>query len=457
MPPSIVTVGDAIDRYWRSIERRSKHPPPRGLSPLTVQTYRYSLDRLDPLRHERIEDLTVDILSDAFDAMFDRTPSGARASWYQLCIALQNVGHDTPKIFLPRRPQRGRVIRTHEHEQILEVLDRSRACTQHKEVLRLLLVSNLRRGAACHLEWRNVQGRQIRISHDKGITEETAYQIVASEDMLSIIRRQDQSCRWVFGVKGLPPSGASIYALWRNTCAFAGLDPGLRLHDCRHTTATRLSLAGVPDSVIDAQMGYRPKDMIRVYQHPAQLPSHRWADARQGHGDRDMTTQHLSFGPNVRTVSVDVASAHLRAPNVGTLARALSKICRYAGACPSFYSVAEHSVMVADRLWALTKSHRSARAGLLHDAVEILTGDIPSPTKSLFPEVEAFERRVLESWLPCYDAHDVDFAEVDLEVQRLELRAFCGDARVRVLCLAPAEAEQLFLRRAALYQVPDAI
>jgi hypothetical protein len=28
----------------------------------------------------------------------------------------------------------------------------------------------------------------------------------------------------------------------------------------------------VPDAVIESQMGYRPKDQIRVYQHPSQLP-----------------------------------------------------------------------------------------------------------------------------------------------------------------------------------------
>jgi Rad3-related DNA helicase len=157
-----------------------------------------------------------------------------------------------------------------------------------------------------------------------------------------------------------------------------------------------------------------------------------------------------------RPIEIDVSIA-CRAPNIEVLARALSKICRYAGACPSFYSVAEHSVMVADRLWARTGSRRAARAGLLHDAVEIVIGDIPAPTKRLFPEIEAYERRVLEAWLPCYDADGVDYSEEDSEVQRFELRSFRGDTTARLLCLAPPDAERRFLSRAALYQVPDAI
>jgi hypothetical protein len=168
-----------------------------------------------------------------------------------------------------------------------------------------------------------------------------------------------------------------------------------------------------------------------------------------------MTTQCISFRP--RPIEIDVSIAHTRAPNIEVIARSLSKICRYAGACPLFYSVAEHSVMVADRLWALTRSHRAARAGLLHDAVEILIGDIPAPTKRLFPEIDEYERRILAAWLPCYDADGVDYSEVDGEVTRFEVRSFRGDKTARLLCLDPSDAERRFLSRASLYQVPDAI
>lgn len=59
------------------------------------------------------------------------------------------------------------------------------------------------------------------------------------------------------------------------------------------------------------------------------------------------------------------------------IAHHLSHECRFAGACPQFYSVAQHSVLVARRFI----SSRMRLAGLLHDAEEAYLKDIPSPVK----------------------------------------------------------------------------
>lgn len=58
------------------------------------------------------------------------------------------------------------------------------------------------------------------------------------------------------------------------------------------------------------------------------------------------------------------------------LAVHLSNICRFGGAVSRFYSVAEHSVRVADALPDHLKIY-----GLLHDAHEAYTNDLTAPMK----------------------------------------------------------------------------
>jgi len=62
------------------------------------------------------------------------------------------------------------------------------------------------------------------------------------------------------------------------------------------------------------------------------------------------------------------------------IAMGLSMLCRFRGMTGKFYSVAEHSVLVA-RHFLLTGFPDLARLALLHDAHEAYTGDVVSPQK----------------------------------------------------------------------------
>jgi len=91
------------------------------------------------------------------------------------------------------------------------------------------------------------------------------------------------------------------------------------------------------------------------------------------------------------------------APNPRTLgitdiAYALANKCRYTGHTAKYYSVAEHSVLMAEH--ALSNGRiDEARWALLHDAVEAYLPDIPRPLKPGIPgwaEIEGrMERAVL--------------------------------------------------------------
>lgn len=71
------------------------------------------------------------------------------------------------------------------------------------------------------------------------------------------------------------------------------------------------------------------------------------------------------------------------------IAHALSQVCRFSGQARFFYSVAQHSVLVAENC-----SRGYAFAGLMHDATEAYLGDIPGPAKFLCPDYEKLEQKI---------------------------------------------------------------
>lgn len=102
-------------------------------------------------------------------------------------------------------------------------------------------------------------------------------------------------------------------------------------------------------------------------------------------------------------LKIDFADIESSKINIEDIAHALSHVCRFAGQSRHFYSVAEHSVRVANAverkymgLIERTALRELARWALMHDAAEAYMCDIPAPLKNM-PCMEGY--RELEKQL----------------------------------------------------------
>lgn len=104
-------------------------------------------------------------------------------------------------------------------------------------------------------------------------------------------------------------------------------------------------------------------------------------------------------------------------------AEALACENRYAGQYGP-YSVAQHSVLVANTVMRLGGSVYEQHGALWHEASEAVTGDVPQPVKSQAPDFKALERRIQAAADRRYDINSS--AEVIKEADRI---VFCAEIR----------------------------
>lgn len=83
--------------------------------------------------------------------------------------------------------------------------------------------------------------------------------------------------------------------------------------------------------------------------------------------------------------------------HIDDIAHALSNICRFNGHSIAHYSVAQHSVLLADQLATDGASIEVQRWALLHDAAEAYCGDIVRPLKSLLMGFAEIEGRIMDA------------------------------------------------------------
>lgn len=148
--------------------------------------------------------------------------------------------------------------------------------------------------------------------------------------------------------------------------------------------------------------------------------------------------------------------------NIADIAASLSKLCRYTGHTKTFYSVAQHCVLVST-LVPLEHAHW----GLLHDASEAYTGDMSRPMKLAlrsFNEADTYRwvtervewaiaRRfnLPEDQPPCVKQADIMAAAMEkrdvMIASTWEWPDLPKPLPQRIVPVGPVEAELMFLQR----------
>ena len=98
-----------------------------------------------------------------------------------------------------------------------------------------------------------------------------------------------------------------------------------------------------------------------------------------------MSTVAMDLGCWIETASgmqFSLSRPQASMVSIEDIAHALGNLCRFVGHTPEFYSVAQHSVIVAD----LVRTPTIQLAALLHDAHEAYIGDFSRPMKELLGE-----------------------------------------------------------------------
>lgn len=145
---------------------------------------------------------------------------------------------------------------------------------------------------------------------------------------------------------------------------------------------------------------------------------------------RTYTGQYVNvFDPNPDTICIE------------DIAHALAHQCRFGGHTQNFYSVAEHSCMVA-----ATVPRYLALAGLMHDAAEAYLVDVPRPIKKKLQGYKVIEDNLMVVIAQKFDFFEdllhPDIKQADEAMLKTEWNYFMLN---RVETWSPENAKRCFL------------
>lgn len=263
--PTVMTVGEAIDRYIESKDG--------VLSPSTVAGYkRIRKNNLQELMPIKLPALTQEIVQKAVNKMArEKSPKSVANAHGLLSAALEMFYPDFRlRTTLPQKKKHEAQIP--EAEEIGKILQEARGKKVELPIL-LAVWLGLRASEIRGITWDEIDGDKLHIKQAivqgengpavKGTKTYSGDRVLRIPPYIrGLIAHQPKTDDYLVHM-----SGQAIYKAFVTVCQKAGVRH-YRFHDLRHANASVMLALGIPDKYAQERMGHATNNMLKtVYQH----------------------------------------------------------------------------------------------------------------------------------------------------------------------------------------------
>jgi len=274
-----------------------------NLSESTYETYKHQLrEFVDRHGHEAAAEITPGQVEEQKARIKARTTRARTVNFFVQSIKRlfnwaveQGLLEDNPirnVKRIPRDPPRDRTLKPAEVEDFMDYARRRQPLGEFCEVL---LYTGMRVGELLSLRWSQIDFERgiARISNHKtaGRGEQRPRVIPLNDRVVEILQQQPRGSDVVFTGDYDQPLTYDAIKCRKDKLERENPDmPHVTFHQFRHTFASRLAEAGVPERVTQAILGHSSKLMTRYY---TVTPVHEMLDAvaRVGNNTREQTVK----------------------------------------------------------------------------------------------------------------------------------------------------------------------
>lgn len=287
--PTVMTVGEAIDRYIESKDG--------VLSPSTVAGYkRIRKNNLQELMPIKLPALTQEAIQKAVNKMAkDKSPKSVANAHGLLSATLEMFYPDfRPRTTLPQKKKHEAKIP--EAEEIGKILHEARGKKVELPIL-LAVWLGLRASEIRGITWDEIDGDKLHIKQAivqgengpavKGTKTYSGDRVLRIPPYIQdLIARQPKTDDYLVHM-----SGQAIYKAFVTVCQKAGVRH-YRFHDLRHANASVMLALGIPDKYAMQRMGHATNNMLKtVYQHTMKSKREEVDDTIDNYFDQILHTE----------------------------------------------------------------------------------------------------------------------------------------------------------------------